>query len=171
MNPFQIIIVVESDEKSRSDYIYIKSIINEQYNGKLENEVKVSPVFMRGKGNYKRVKGKIKDLKNKYRHIGESFVVYCFDTDKFELNPEDNKVLCEEREYCTVNGYKFVWFCHDIEEVFIGKSVTRQDKTKTAILYSQKQGIKGINLQCLKYNTLTKGKSNLLIVLEELFNS
>ena len=76
----QLIFVVESDEKSRSDYIYIKSILDSRYNTRLNNEIKLSPIFMRGKGNYnqRRVKNKIESFCKQYSRNGESKVFFCF---------------------------------------------------------------------------------------------
>ena len=39
----QLILVVESDEKSRSDFIYINSVLNELYDIRLRNDIKITP--------------------------------------------------------------------------------------------------------------------------------
>ena len=165
----QLILVVESDEKSRSDFIYINSVLNELYDIRLRNDIKITPVFMGGKGNYKRVSGKIKKFQQAYKRNGKSYVIYCFDTDKYDTNPEEQRILKDEEKYCNDNGFEFVWFCHDIEEVFIGKSVLNSEKTAKAIQYSVRHGIEKVKMGNMKSKVMSKGKSNLLLVLEKYF--
>ena len=164
---FQIILVVEADDTSKSDFLYVNSILNEWYNIRIRNDIKISTVYMGGKGKYKRVLGKINKLQNAYNYIGRSYVIYCFDTDKYDSEPEDKRILIEEEQYCEDNGYDFVWFCHDIEEVFWGHSVPNKDKPEKAKQYSAKHGIKSLNMQKLKARVKGKGKSNILLVLEK----
>ena len=166
----QLIIVVESDEKSRSDFIYVNNVINLVYEKNIRTDIKVSPVFMKGKGNYKRIKGRINKLQKDFCSIGKSIVIYCFDTDKFDNKPEDKKNLCEEMNYCKDNGFEFVWFCHDIEEVFLGESVSRTEKTNKAKQFDFSQGIYNLDLNILLSEQMIKGKSNLLLILEKHLN-
>ena len=165
----QIVIVVEADERSRSDYIYIRSVLEKWFNLHKLSDVKISAVFMGGKGNYN--KNKIVNAINTYikgfSALGKTHVVYCFDTDKYDSDPYDRKLLDDEYKYCRENGYDFVWFCHDIEEVFLGKSVAKSEKTDKARRYSANNGIDNINKENLKAKTMTKGKSNLLCVLSK----
>lgn len=170
---FQLVFVVESDEKSKSDYIYIRSILEEDYHISKLKDVKISAVFMGGKGNYqkKNVLNKIVALRKGYQKIGDTYVLYCFDTDKYDSDPNDGKVLEEEQQYCKKNGYEFIWFCHDIEEVFLGSSVAADEKVERAKQYSRQNQIKNVKRECLKSERMTKGKSNLLTVLKRCFDS
>ena len=52
----QLIFVVESDEKSQSDYLYIRAVLNNRYKIIKNNDIKISSVFMGGKGNYNKKK-------------------------------------------------------------------------------------------------------------------
>ena len=167
----QLIFVVESDEKSRSDYIYIKSVLDLKYNTRLNNEIKLSPVFMRGKGNYnqRRVKSKIESLCKQYSRNGESKVFFCFDTDQFDINPGDQNLLVEEEAFCRKNSFEFVWFCHDIEEVFLGHSVANSEKTNCANKYAAQNGINRVDISNLKSKTMVGKKSNLVIELDRVF--
>ncbi len=167
----QLMFALESDEKSRSDYMYIKSVLNKWYNLNSRNDVKVSPVFMRGKGNYNKsgVIKRIKELIKNYRMTGDSQVIYCFDTDKYENNPNDSKLLSDAEEYCRHNGYEFVWFCHDIEEVFLGKTVPKSEKTAAAKRYLMINGINDVCEDSLSAKKIAPKKSNLLTVLRRLF--
>lgn len=105
----------------------------------------------------------------KYKAIGETYVIYCFDTDKYDSEPEDKKLLSDEEKYCRDNGYEFVWFCHDIEEVFLGKSVAKSEKTDSARRYSANNGITNVNKNNLNAEVFAKRKSNLLSVLNKCF--
>ncbi len=46
---FQLIFVVESDEESRSDYMYIRAVLDKCYGVLARKDIKITPVFMRGK--------------------------------------------------------------------------------------------------------------------------
>ncbi|MBR5420675.1 MAG: hypothetical protein IK115_05960 [Lachnospiraceae bacterium] len=166
---FQIVLVVEANEKAQTDYIYIKSILNHVYNIRLRNDIKISPVFMGGKGNYEKVSNKINKLVKAYNYIGESCVIYCFDTDKYDSDTGDEKALHDEMQYCADNGYEFVWFCHDIEEVFLGKSVSNSEKTEKAKSYSARHGVENLNLKAFEAKVMGKKKSNLLLILKKYF--
>lgn len=168
---FQLVFVVEADDKSRSDYIYIRSVLNKWYNLHLRNDVKVSAVFMGGKGNCekKSITNTIKSYEKKYSKIGKTHVIYCFDTDKYDSNPEDLKLLSKEEAFCRDNGYEFVWFCHNIEEVFLGKSVVDGEKTSRARKYAANEEVNSVNQNLLKAEDMGKRKSNLMIVLDKIF--
>ena len=164
----QLVLVLECDEKSRSDYMYIKSVLDEWYKISMSINIKISSVFMRGKGNYKKkdVFNKIEKLQKAYMH-GNTKVLFCFDTDRYEIAPADKQMLVEEQEYCKEKGYEFVWFCHDIEEVFLGKSVSKNEKTDKAKQYISNGGVKQIKIQNLQADDMSKGKSNLVYVLQK----
>lgn len=165
----QLIFVVETNEKSNSDYIYIKSILDAQYNGRLLNDVKFTPVYMRGKGNYNqhRVINKIKTYSKQYMSAGDTRVIYCVDTDQFDIKPEDKMIFEEIQSYCTNNEYDLVWFCHDIEEVFLGNSVPKNKKTEFANKYSAHNGVAHVDISKLKSRKKAKMKSNLIYVLNK----
>lgn len=168
----QLVFVVETDEKSRSDYIYIKSILDYRYKIQLENRIKISPVFMRGKENYnqRRVANKIDSLCKQYRRNGETKVIFCFDTDQFDINPIDQKMLIEKEIYCRKNNYEYVWFCHDIEEVFLGYSVADNEKTKYASKYATHNDVNKVVINNLKSDIKVRKKSNLVLVLDRILD-
>ena len=47
----QIVFVVEADNKSQSDYMYIKSIMGKYYKSYLST-IKITPIYMGGIGNF-----------------------------------------------------------------------------------------------------------------------
>lgn len=70
-----VIIVLETNNKEGSDYIYFKSILNRFYEER-GTGISIKPVFMNGKGNYVKVESKIKKLINQYDGISK--VIYFF---------------------------------------------------------------------------------------------
>ena len=165
----QLVFVVETDERSRTDYIYINSVLEELYHVRMANNVKLSTVFMGGKRNYnkRKVISRIEALCKGYRNNGETKVIYCFDTDKYDTDPQDKRILNEEENYCRTNGYEFVWFCHDIEEVFVGVSVEDNEKVNRAKQYAVNKEVTNLKYINLKSKFISKGKSNLLYVIDK----
>ena len=111
----QLIFVVESDAKNKSDNRYIRKLILERYD-LTNNDVKIQFVNMGGKYKYKntstatQISKYIKDNKK-----GQNFVIYCFDTDKIDCRQDDKTVFTLEQEYCTTNKFHLIWFNYDIE--------------------------------------------------------
>jgi hypothetical protein len=166
---FQIIFVMEADEKSRSDYFYIRSVLDKWYDFRSRNDVKISEVFMGGKGNYnkKKVVNSIQSKAGYYRMTGETHVIYCFDTDKYDSIPAEKIMFQCEKEYCEEHGYEFVWFCQTIEDVFLGNIVSKSEKTDSAKRFKIRGGIKDVKIDNLTADTIARKKSNLITVLDK----
>lgn len=170
-----LIIVVEADNESKSDYHYINKYLYAHY--AIDSGVKLSPIYMGGKGNFKSVKieNDIRKKKKAYESMhgknAPQIVLLCVDTDDLAggLNTSENKDQIERIEgYCSEKGYELVWFCRDIEEVFIGKRVSRKDKTNYAKKFSLNEA-KKISLsllRCSDYNACREKTSNLDTVIK-----
>ncbi len=81
---------------------------------------------MDGKGKYKKKENEIKKLISEYgstSKTNQSKVIYCFDCDDYNSNQYDSKFLKEAKNYCDNMQYEFVWFCKDVEQVYIGKKI------------------------------------------------
>lgn len=167
-----LIFCVECGSKSRSDIAYInKTIAHYFVNSK---HVVIHFVCMDGKSKYQDAKV-LREI-NKYRvravkQNAKFKVIYCFDTDKFELEKSqyrDNEKLVE---YCRKNGYHSIWFCHDIEEVYLGKSVNAKEKVQKARKFGREDEIEKIDRLRLSDkgygNNLKTGKSNIVDVLSQ----
>ena len=50
-------------------------------------------------------------------------MIYFFDTDQFTHHAADREFVKNAKKYCEENHSEIVWFCHDIEEVFLGGPV------------------------------------------------
>lgn len=164
----QLIFVVETNKTNGSDWIYIKDTIDHFY--KIDPaHVKLSTVYMDGKGNYRKKERealRLVDVYSKMASNNESKVIYCFDCDDYDIDPNDKKFLSEARMFCRKKGYEFVWFCKDIERVFIGKKVLNNEKKKRATVFKAQKRIRSINHDSLVASDYRENKSNILRVLD-----
>lgn len=165
----QLIFVVETNKKCQSDWIYIKDTI-ERFCDFDSLHTKLSPLYMDGKAKYKGKVREIKDLEKKFASQSKenrTVVLYCFDCDNYDTSPEDERFLKEAREFCNDHGYEFVWFCKDIERVYIGKKVEDKQKKAEAEKFKRQQGIDKVDASKLEYRNYTNGCSNLIGILSE----
>lgn len=161
----QLIFVVETDNKCKSDWIYIKDTIEYFYEYD-RTDIKLSPVYMNGKGRYKNKEKEIQGLISQYRNKSNiSKVLYCFDCDDYDKKPEDSNFLETAKKYCDYKGYEFVWFCKDIEHVYIGNQIDDSKKKKTAADFKVKKLIEKLDSQKLKSDCYKTETSNLMNVL------
>ena len=99
--------------------------------------------------------------------LGDTHVIYFIDTDQYERNPEHEREWKEISRFCENNGFDLVWFCHDVEEVFIGYKVSDSDKTKKAAEFVKKNIVKNVNYKKLSSDKLIKNTSNMLLVFDK----
>lgn len=179
----QFIFCVETDEKCMSDKMYIKDTIKRFFEYD-EAMVKFSYVFMRGKGKYnsKRVLDNIQkyvkefsinDTNSRKKKDSSdhekscSVIIYCFDCDDYDIDPEPRKFLEDVSQYCHDNKYEFVWFCKDIERVYIGEKIPKSMKKKRAERFMRKNKIKKLHKERLTADRYGENRSNLLRVLSQ----
>ncbi|MEE1518233.1 MAG: hypothetical protein UF228_11630 [Lachnospiraceae bacterium] len=164
----QLIFVVESNSKCKSDWIYIKDTIERFYN--FDNaHVRLTPVYMDGKGNYKKKQKEVLQWIGQYSATvkdGISKVIYCFDCDDYDVNPEDICFLNNVQQYCKQQNYDFVWFCKDIERVYIGKKVDDSKKKDEATKFKTKKLIKKVDCKKLISRNYKLNTSNIMNVLD-----
>lgn len=165
----QLIFVVETNKKCNSDWIYIKETINRFY--KLdEAHIKLSTIYMDGKGSYKNKIKEVENEKSRYNLSAQnrkSVVIYCFDCDNYENDPEDEKFLKEARDFCNSRDYSFVWFCKDIESVYLGRKVPKCEKKDAAVSFKAKKQILTVKKETLLMSSYKANTSNILSVLDE----
>ena len=162
----QLILCVETNKKADTDSKYIFETIRYYYN--VDNSVKLSKIYMGTKTKYnsKEVLKEIKQKKSMFS-LGSSMVIYCIDTDQYEKNPNHKKEYDEIQKYCEHENYEMIWFCHDVEEVFIGYKVSDSDKTKKAAEFVKKNIVKNVNYKKLSSDKLIKNTSNMLLVFDK----
>ena len=166
----QLIFAVETNKKCNSDWIYIKDTI-EYFSSYERTQVKFSVVYMDGKGNYnsKKKEKEIKSLASQYSstsNTNRSRVIYCFDCDDYDSKMDDLKFLEEAKKYCDEHEYDFVWFCKDVEQVYIGKKVDDSQKKKEAATFKAKKQINSIDSKKLLMKNYRNNTSNIMNVLD-----
>lgn len=165
----QLILVVEADSRGASDWIYIKETIEHFY--AIDNaHIKLTPLYMEGRGNYKKIQSKIKDKEKRYSVTAKnnvSHVIYCFDCDQYDKRIEDYNFLEEAKKYCKDNCYDFVWFCRDIEHVYLKKQIDSSEKSFKAEQFKNNNDINNITSRILSSASYKLGTSNLMLILDK----
>lgn len=163
----QLIIAVEANKESKSDYRYIDPFIKRYF--KIGTN-KISYVYMGSKMNYsdKGIKNQITSLINSYSKTGKSHVIYCFDTDDFSVSPE-HQVNDEKIKKNLVHNSDIVWFNRDIEEVFINSRLENSEKKSKSINFLANGLIKLVSYQLFTYEDdfVGKRRSNLGVVISK----
>ena len=165
----QLIFVVETNKRCKSDWIYVKDTVDHfyEYNNAY---VKLTPVYMDGKGRYKNKEKEISTFISQYSSTSKnnaSIVIFCFDCDDFSSKPDDAAFLEEAQRYCKENGYEFVWFCKDIEQVYLGKQVSDKQKKAESVRFAANKEIKKVEGRKLQFSTYKIGTSNILAILDK----
>ena len=115
----QVILCVETNKQANTDVGYIDAVIKQLY--QIGTEIKLQYKYFNGKGGYNAPK-LLKEIKNDIAALkgtSSSEVIYCIDTDKYDSEAEVQKLNTDIENFCHQNGYKFIWFCRDVEEVFL----------------------------------------------------
>lgn len=167
-SPFiQIIFAIETTEKAKTDYYYIKEVLKKYFDIGYN---KPNFVYMCGKHNYcnERVTKEIKTLIKEYSLTGgKSYVVYVCDKDKNMSVAQDHKFIQDLEAYCLANSYELVWFVTTIEEVLWGSKASDKEKVTKAKQFVTQKKINDVNKSNLSAlsNVNSKGMSNILTVL------
>lgn len=157
------IFLVETNSESKSDERYIRSLLDFRYNY-LGQKLKF--IYMDGKTKYNTKESEIKKWQKKYGYSSKVFI--CIDLDNNIRNP-NNSVLNESIiDYCAKKEYEFIWFNEDIEEVFLGKSVSDSQKTNESKKFYESDRINSVKIDNLKKITfVSKKTSNIVSVLDK----
>ena len=165
----QLVFVVETNSKCKSDWIYIKDTI-EQFYLYDRTQTKFTPVYMDGKGKYKNKEKDIKTLISQFEHSNkenQTYVIYCFDCDDYDANPVDLEFLKNAKDYCDKHGYDFVWFCKDIEQVYLNRKVADKEKKKASYFFKEKRLIVNVDSSKLSRNEYRNNTSNIMRVIDK----
>lgn len=165
----QLIFVVEANKKSKTDWIYIKETIDRFYKYDVAH-LKLSTVYMDGKNKYLAKEKEVKLLISQYSGASANNVtkvIYCFDCDDYDNNQVDKEFIEKTQEFCKANNYEYVWFCKDIERVYLGKKVEDGHKNSEATKFKAKKLIDGVSESRLNGKSISHNMSNILRVLDE----
>lgn len=162
----QMIFCLETNKRAGTDYIYIKEILDNWY--QLSNQVKLTPIYMGTKTKYQS-KDILREISQKKRDYiqGETKVIYCIDTDEYEKSFEHKNAFQKIRQFCKKNQSELIWFCHDVEEVFIGERVSDSQKVQKAGEFRSKKKIGKLSQERLSEAELKPCASNILRVLDQ----
>lgn len=165
----QLIFVVETTKQCKSDWIYIKETIDYFYSYDRSN-TKITPIYMGGKDKYKNKQSEIKRYILQYSSQSknnESHVIYFFDCDEYDHVAADETFLINAKKFCVQNGYDFVWFCKDVERVYLNKKVENNQKGKIAEKFMATNAINRVDKNCLEVTNYRNNSSNILIVMDK----
>lgn len=167
----QLIFVVETNKKCKSDWIYIKDTIDHFYKYD-QAQVKFSPVYMNGKGNYQKKEKEISKLISQYSSTSKtnhSKVIYCIDCDDYDNKQEDSEFLKSVQRYCKSREADLIWFCKDVEQVYIGKKVDDSQKKNEASNFKAKKLITDVDMHRLSVTGYRANTSNIMNILDRYF--
>ena len=161
----QLLLCVESNSRSRTDFVYIKSTIDNFYLN--DKKTIIRPIFLDTKTKYKD-NGKIKEIKKKIKEFkGKTEVIYFIDYDNSDTSFVTQKLFFEIKDYCNKEGYEFVYFYMDIEDVYWGEKVNDNEKVKKASDFKRLQMINYLKESKLMVSDYKRHCSNILIVLDK----
>ena len=164
----QLIFVVETNRKCKSDWIYIRETIDRFYRFE-QTQTKFTPVYMDGKGNYLKKEKEISRLVAQYAstaRANRSKVLYCFDCDDYDSKPGDADFLRRAQQYCAQRDAELIWFCKDVERVYLGKKVDDSQKKQEAAAFKAKRQMKNVKESRLEAKCCQANTSNILKILD-----
>lgn len=161
----QMIFCLETNKRADTDYIYIREVLDYLY--QISNQVKISPIYMGTKTRYqsKNVLHEIRQKTQEYIH-GETKVIYCIDTDQYENTLEHANAYRNIKRFCEERGFELIWFCHDVEEVFVGKKIANSQKVQIAKAFRRNKEIGKLSQARLSEEEPKPYASNVLRVLD-----
>ncbi len=176
MSRLQIIQVLETSDKDKSDDLYLNSIFRRFFT-KLDldgNEVTIQSIFLEGKQNYN--SDKIINQINNYTSMfncwddnpGKTVVIYFIDTDGADLNYDPNSYFGNLVGFCSENNFELVWFSKNSENVFLNLEPEQvNNKTESAKQFLISNQIFSLDKNKLMKDNLEIGCSNILTVLSK----
>ena len=173
------VFVVETNSNNKSDDIYVRKYLKSFYVIDSGDDV-IRTVYLGGKDKYddSAKKKEINNLRLKYLSMYRTdrriAVFYCIDTDDISRGPDANenrRKAKEIEEFCRRNGYEFIWFHEVIEQAFIGKRVSSNEKKSAAERFAKRNlsQFGRSKLCCSDYSLCKMGTSNLDTVLRRHF--
>ena len=163
----QVILCVETNKQAKTDAGYIDAVIKQHYC--INSEIKLQYEYFSGKGKYK-APSTLKNIKKDIEALKDeslSTVIYFIDTDKYDSNPEDQKLNTEIQNFCNQRGYHLVWFCRNIEEVFLHKMVEDSKKKEAVAKFKAENNLGKATEKTLSARSMGREKSNMLLVLNQ----
>lgn len=155
----QLIIVCETRSSSKSDYKYIKSVLDYFYEPR---SFSIKKIFASSKTSLIKQDSKISKIMSSYSE--KSFVVLFADVDS-----KDDQLNNEIMNYARNRNFALVWMNQDVEDVFLGKSVNKKIKNAEADNYLKRYHkiLPLLTIKLEEKNPLEhKNTSNILVVFD-----
>lgn len=73
----------------------------------------------------------------------------------------------EISKFCDLNNFELIWFCHDIEEVYLGRKIVTSQKVQEAGDFRRKNKIQSVSADRLSAQEKRACNSNILLVLDK----
>lgn len=165
----QLIFVVETNKKNKSDWMYINATLKHFYQTN-DPHLKITPIYMNGKTKYEKKLNEINNAIKQYAAGGKnrhSKVIYCFDCDNYDTDSVDQQFLNKAQYYCNNNGYEFVWFCKDIEHVYLGHQIPANMKKTEAEKFLRTGLISKLDSSVLSFDKYQKKTSNIMTIINK----
>lgn len=163
-----LILVVETNSKTKSDDKYISSFIKRFYN---ISGIKYDFVYMDGKGNYANVLPKVDKMRTKNKSLS-SEVIYFIDVDysaDASKNTQSINLNKQIAQFTKNHNFDLVQFNYDIEDVFLGKQISDSDKERESTKFLCNNSINNVNESffTVKNPATCRHRSNLSLVLDK----
>lgn len=161
----QVLLCVETNKTSDTDYKYISETIKYFYQD--DRKVSYKPIYLGSKARYN-APAIEKDIARRRKLFhGETSVIYFIDVDDYDTSIETKNLYTKIKSYCDQRDYEFVFFTLDIEDVYVGRQIPKNEKVKVAADFARKKMINKISEKNLRSDAKRKHCSNILNVLDK----
>ena len=159
----RLLFCVETTKQANTDYAYIIETINHYY---VESrKIVIRPVYMESRTRYN--SRMVREEIRRQSGTADTSVIYCIDTDDWDVSADTKELLGKIREYCRDKGYDFVFFCRDVEDVYCGQSVPDSEKVRMIRRFRGTNAIKDVKSNLLERPDYRRHCSNILTVLDK----
>lgn len=162
----KILFCVETTKPADTDYQYIRETIRRFYEDNRKTVIRA--VYMQSKSRYNS-RAVQEDIKRESKGFNDTHVIYCLDTDNYDISPEDNELLTRIRKYCESCGYDFIFFCKDVEDVYCGERIPDTKKIPAIRQFKSTNAIENVKESSLQKDQYQVHCSNILNILDQYF--
>lgn len=158
----RILFCVETTKQADTDYGYIRDTIHHYYEE--SSRIVTRAIYMGSKSRYKS-RSVQEDIKNQVG-TADTVVIYCIDTDEYDVSDHDRGLLDQIRNYCRKKGYEFIFFCKDVEDVYCGHRIPKTQKVQAIRKFRTSKSIAKMDVDNLQRDDYQVHCSNILNVLD-----
>lgn len=160
----RILCCVETTRQADTDYQYIRETIRHFYVE--SSKIVIRPIYMESKSRYNS-RAVQEQIRKQKMNSKDTSIIYFVDTDDWDLSADDEKLLEQIREYCKKNGYEFVFFCKDVEDVYLGGRISNTEKISAIKRFKSTHAIEGMTEKTLDSKRYQVHCSNIMSVLDK----